>query len=118
MNVQQQLAALLTGATGAGAEVHPVIAPDATPLPYIVYQRIVSNTENVLDGDSGLVNTRIQIDVYARTYAQAVAVMGQVDALMNTWVVQNISILTLDGYEDAVKLFRVTSDYSVWHSYS
>lgn len=116
MNVQQQLAALLTGATDAGVEVHPVIAPDMVPKPYIVYQRVSSNSENVMSGDSGLVNTRMQIDVYALTYGQAVAIARQIDVLMAGWVLQNVSVLSQDGYEDAVKLFRISNDYSVWHT--
>jgi hypothetical protein len=115
MNVQLQLAALLTGATDAGMEVHPVIAPDSATTPYIVYQRVSGNSENVLSGDSGLVNTRMQIDIYADTYGAAVTIARQIDVLMAAWILQNVSVLSQDGYEDAVKLFRITSDFSIWH---
>lgn len=114
MNMTQQLAALLTGATDAGAAVYPVIAPDLVAKPYIVYQRVSVNSENVLSGNSGLVNSRVQIDVYATTFAQVVTIAAQIDALMAGWSVQNVSVLSQDGYEDAVKLFRITTDYSIW----
>ncbi len=115
MTVQEQLLFLLTGATAAGARVYPMTAPDAVASPYITYQRISSNTENVMSGDSGLTNTRMQIDVYATTYAQATSIAAQINALMAAWSVQNVSIGSQDFYEDPVQLFRVSSDYSIWH---
>ena len=115
MTIQQQLAALLSGATAAGARVYPMTAPDGVLKPYITYQRISANSENVLSGASGLTNTRMQIDVYASTYGEACAIASEVAALMAAWSVQNVSVLSQDFYEDPVKLFRVSSDYSIWH---
>ena len=115
MTVQEQIVTLLSGGTAAGARVYPLTAPDGVAKPYITYQRISSNSENVLSGDSGLTNTRMQIDVYATTYAQATSIGAQVDALMSAWSVQNVSVLLQDFFEDQVKLFRISHDYSLWH---
>lgn len=115
MSIQEQLLTLLSGATAAGARVYPMTAPDAVASPYITYQRISSNTENVMSGNSGLTNTRMQIDVYATTYAQATSIANQIDTLMAAWAVQNVPISSQDFYEDPVELFRVSSDYSIWH---
>ena len=115
MTVQEQIVTLLSGGTAAGARVYPLTAPDGVAKPYITYQRISSNSENVLSGDSGLTNTRLQIDVYATTYAQATSIAAQVDALMSAWSVQNVSVLLQDFFEGQVKLFRISHDYSLWH---
>ena len=115
MTVQEQLLTLLTGATAAGARVYPMTAPDAVAKPYVIYQRISSNVESVMAGTSGLTNTRVQIDVYARTYAEATGIAAQIASLMSAWVVQNVSIVVQDFYDDPVKLFRVSQDYSLWH---
>ena len=115
MTIQQQLLALLSGATAAGTRVYPITAPDGVTKPYLTYQRVSANSENVLSGSTGLVNTRMQIDVYALTYAEAASIAAQVDALMAAWAVQNVSGTSQDFYEDPVKLFRVSSDYSLWH---
>lgn len=115
MTIQQQLAALLSGATDAGARVYPLTAPDGVVKPYVTYQRISVNAENVLAGASGLANTRVQIDVYAATYGEACAIASQVGELMAAWPVQNVCVLSKDFYEDPVKLFRVSADYSIWH---
>lgn len=115
MTIAEQILALLDGGTAAGARVYPLTAPDGAVKPYITYQRISSNSENVLSGNSGLTNTRMQIDVYATTYGQATSIAAQVDALMSVWSVQNVSVLLQDFFEDQVKLYRISHDYSLWH---
>ncbi|MFC5524017.1 DUF3168 domain-containing protein [Polaromonas jejuensis] len=115
MTIQQQLVTLLSGFTDVGTRVYPP-APEQPARPYITFQRISANSENVLSGSSGLTNTRMQIDVYADTYVQAQTIAGQVDALMAGWVVPNVSQPAQDLYEDPVKLHRVSLDYSIWHS--
>ncbi|PUA17265.1 DUF3168 domain-containing protein [Glaciimonas sp. PCH181] len=116
MSIQNQLFTLLSGgATLAGARIYPLTAPDGVVRPYITYQRIFSNSENVLSGSTNLFNTRMQIDMYALIYFDAISLAAQVDSLMSSWIVQNVSLLSRDFYEDAVKLFRVSVDYSIWH---
>lgn len=107
---------LKAGATAAGTRIFPVIAAEGTDKPYLVYQRITANDENVLSGDSGLINTRLQLDAYGSTYAAAQALAAQVDALMAAWLVQNVSVGAQDFYEQDTKLHRVQADYSIWHS--
>ena len=115
MTVQEQLLTLLSGATAAGTRVYPMTAPDAVVKPYITYQRVSSSPDLVLSGNSGLTNTRMQIDAYARTYAEATSIATQIATLMAAWSVQNVAIVSQDFYDDPVKLFRVSHDYSLWH---
>jgi hypothetical protein len=115
MTIQEQLFALLSNATSALDRVYPLIAPDAVAAPYVIFQRISASTENILSGSSGLINTRIQVDVYAATYAQAQGVAAAIDGLMATWTVQNVSVLSQDFYEPEAKMHRVLTDYSIWH---
>jgi hypothetical protein len=111
-----QLLALLNGATDALTRIYPQVAPDSPIKPYIVYQRVSSNSENVLSGKTTLINTRLQIDCYASTYVEAQALAAQVDALMDGWSVQNVSNPAQDAFEPDVRLHRVILDYSVWHN--
>ncbi len=115
MTIQEQLSALLTDATTAGSQVYPVIAPDQTVAPYISYQIVATNNENILSGSSGLVNSHVQIDIYSPTYLQSWAIAAQVDVLMSGWSVQNVSKPAQDLYDETVKLFRVMREYSIWH---
>lgn len=114
MTITTDLFALLSGNTSASVRVYPLTAPDQVVKPYITYQRISSSSENVLSGNSGLTNTRMQIDVYATTYIESMAIASQIDSLMNGFK-QTISLNSQDLYEDIVKLFRVQTDYSIWH---
>ncbi len=116
MTIQEQLVALITaGATGVGGRLYALTAPDLVTTPYSVYTRVFFNSENVLSGNSGLVNTRMQIDVYSKTAAEAAAIATQIDALMAGWSVQNVSLPGQDFYEPTVKLYRVLLEYSIWH---
>lgn len=116
MSMQELFVALVQNATDAQDRVYPQIAPDNVERPYIVYQRVTQNVENVLSGRTGLTNTRLQVDVYASTYAQAQQIATVVAGLMNGWALPNVQILAQDIYESDVKLHRVMADYSIWHT--
>ena len=114
--IYTQLLTLLSGATDAGTRITAQIADDQPVHPYIVYQRISANSENVMSGATGLINTRLQLDCFADTYVAAQALAKQVDDLMSGWTVQNVSNPAVDAYEPDVRLHRVILDYSVWHT--
>ena len=116
MSMQELFVALVQNATDAQDRVYPQIAPDGVEPPFIVYQRVTVNVENVLTGRTTLINTRLQVDCYAITYAQAQQVATQVADLMASWALPNVQILAQDIYESEVKLHRVMADYSIWHT--
>lgn len=117
MTMLENLYALLqNGSTSAGNNIFPNVAPDSPARTYVVYQRIFSNSENVLSGNTGLVNTRVQLDMFSETALGVQALANQVDALMNGWAVQNVSLGSSDSFEEPVRLYRVTAEYSVWHT--
>lgn len=116
MSMQELFVALVQNATDAQERVYPQIAPDGVQRPYIVYQCVTVNVENVMAGRTGLTNTRLQVDVYATTYAQAQQIAAAVAELMASWPLPNVPILAQDIYESDVKLHRVMTDYSIWHT--
>jgi hypothetical protein len=117
MTMVQDLTALLkAGPTDAGARVYPLLAPDQVAKPYIVYQRVFSNDEKVLSGATGLFNTRMQLSIFAASYAAAQTLAAQVDGLMSGWATQNVSLGAQDLYESDEQLYRVQADYSIWHT--
>lgn len=110
--IQEQLQAVLAPLV-AGKSFPNLAAQDATP-PYIVYQRVVSVTHNNLLGPSDLQNTRVQIDVYAKTYGQAQAMAEDVRTAMQVAGFSNIQLSEQDFFEVEVRLHRVSLDYSIW----
>ena len=106
--LQSVLAPLVNGAS------YPNIASQNTATPYIVYQRVVSTTNNNLLGPSDLQNTRVQIDAYAKTYAAAQHLAGSIRTAMQAASFTNIQLSEQDLYEFEPRLHRVTLDYSIW----
>jgi hypothetical protein len=108
--IQEQFVAQMAGVAAA----HPIIAPQGTALPYVTYQRISSNVNNVLSGPPSIDNTRLQVDVWAGNYAAVQTLAAAVKARMLAWSVQNVLLIEYDLYEQDVQVFRVLLDYSIW----
>jgi hypothetical protein len=113
--IQEDLVALL-GPTFS-SRVYGGIAAEKTLFPYVVYQRIISPIENILDGNGNppINQTRMQIDCWSQSYASAQAAAVLVRGLMKGWSVQNVEISEQDLYEFDTRLHRVLMDYSIWH---
>ena len=117
MSIQTDLRALIGPLLADRA--YPVAAPDSPVAPYLTYQRVSATPENVMAGNGGanpLTNTRLQIDVYATTYAEAQDRAQAIRSALQGWGIQNVTNSEQDLYEDDVKLHRVMIDISTWHN--
>jgi hypothetical protein len=110
--IQERLQALLAPLASGGS--YPNIAEQGAVPPYLVYQRIISLTNNHLQGPSDLQNTRVQIDAYARSYAGAQQLAADVRAALQGAAFSNVQISEQDFFEMDVRLHRVSLDYSIW----
>ena len=109
----EDLQALLSP-LASGSSWYGVNTTEPPAYPFIVFNR-VSSTPNVsLQGPSDLQNTRVQIDIFSRSPAEAVSIESALEAAMAAWSVTNVPLSSQDMYEDAVKAWRVSKDYSVW----
>lgn len=110
-----------------GARVYPVSRPQASPLPAIVLTTISSIPVYTDDGESGLEQSRVQIDCIGQSYADAKLTSRAVKASLSAFVgsvdgkeFQNILI---DGERDFRESgsnvesypFRTVIDFQVWH---
>jgi hypothetical protein len=109
----EQFKTLMSGVAGGRVYWNKTDSPVA---PYITYFRISGVDENVLSGTSGLTNTRLQIDVFAKTYADLQSTVDAVRSALVGWAVQNVINGERDMYEDDTKLHRVLIDVSIWHN--
>lgn len=85
--------------------------------PYITFQRVVSTDNNSLGGASARQNTRLQVDYFAPEISDAVALSKAGDAAMFAAFVKPNSCVALtsqDLFEEPVRLWRVSRDYSIW----
>lgn len=108
--IQEQLVAYLAPV----AALHPMIAPQGAAYPYATYQRVANTVNNVLNGPPSIDNTRMQIDVWAASYADAQALAQSIITAMQAWDVKNVLVNNYDLYEQDVKVFRVLLEFSIW----
>lgn len=117
MSIQTDLVALL-GGLFAG-RMYPQTAHTNAVAPYCTYSRVTATEEATLDPNGGTgneVNTRMQIDVWALSYAEAQSKAAAVKAALKGSVIENVTLSELDMYEDDTGLHRVMLDVSTWHT--
>ena len=92
---------------------YPLTAPDKPTIPYATYFQ-VSNVPNVvIDSKIPIENARIQVDVFAKTYAESQSLANSVRTALIA--IDGIPLTAMDLYEPEVKLYRVTQDFSFWY---
>jgi hypothetical protein len=117
--VQAILQPLATGGSWPLVNTTEPLATDASGAvkPYIVFQRIVSSDNNSLSGASVMQQTRLQVDYFATRILDAVALSKAGDAAMFAGFQKPFACTALtsqDFFEEPVRLFRVSRDYSIW----
>lgn len=110
----QDIQALLETLEPAGGVWHGANTTGEPVYPFIVWSRVSSPSNVSLGGPSDLQNTRIQIDLFDRNVGALDTLAKALDAAMAAWSVQNVRISTFDSYEEPVRAFRVSKDFSVW----
>ncbi len=99
--------------------IYPNCAPDQPGCPYLVYRRISVTGVPVLDGGPGRqARTNLQLDLYATSYASALATTQQLRLLLAAWPQPHLINLEQDLYEPDCALHRVLIELTVWHAVS
>ena len=113
--VLEDLKALLTAALApAGLVWYGANTAEPPVYPYIVVTRVSSTPNVTLSGPSDLQNTRVQIDIFSQQISLGVAIESALEAAMAAWSVGNVPLSSADVYEDQVRAFRITKDFSIW----
>jgi hypothetical protein len=98
-----------------GVMVRPDIAEASDAPPYVVYSQVSCQNVTSLLGDSGLSNPLIQIDAYARTKPEVVALKNAIyDAIMASPALAATPRSDASGFEPEPKLYRHRQDFSCW----
>lgn len=119
--MEEMLTALF--AALAGGQRYWVRAPQDASRPYIVMTRISSVRGYTMQGDDGLPQNRVQVDVYADIYTDARDISQQIIDLASGYRSGDTSGIFVDGRRDlpasdageVAHLFRVSIDLMVWH---
>lgn len=85
--MEEALIALLLADAGLtdliDGRVRPGRASQTDPAPFVVVQVIDKNRSYTMKGHSGLVRSRVQLDAYADTYAQAKEIARLMEARLS-----------------------------------
>lgn len=87
--------------TDAGLKAYPIVAPENTPLPFVVYER--SLAQNVVQAGKITNDVTVTIYVLSENYAETLTINGTIDNVIQPLVGQqldsyiyNASLLSID----------------------
>lgn len=109
-----------------GTRIHFVRSPQGSASPRIVLYVISGLRDMRMDGPTGLIASRVQVDCIGASYGSAKAVARAVEARLSGYtgtasgiVFQGCFLIgERDDFEDADtpdKLFRTSLDFNIWH---
>jgi hypothetical protein len=111
--------------------IFPVVAPQETILPYVVYNTVSNQPTDTKDGASESDTFRIQIDIYAKTNSTKSGALqvSEIDKEIRTALDRNVGthngvkVIGLsflnqnEGMEAVNDIFRKSSDYQLMINY-
>lgn len=120
---------LAGGAVSAliGSRFYPHKLPQSPTLPAVTYQVISELRGHVMSGADGTPGTRVQIDAWASTMADALAVADAIRARLDGYAGTLAGSTKAQGvfadqsqslYEPDAELHRVTRDFIIYHEES
>lgn len=104
----------------AGDRIYPILRPQDAALPAVTYSHVFGRPSNSLDGyTSGLQRFLMQIDCWAKSYSDVIALAQAVRDRMNTSAATFSTVITeyplIDDYESDTKLFRRSLSVACWY---
>jgi hypothetical protein len=93
--------------------VYPIVLPQDCVYPAIRYTTNYAIPENSLCGNSGLVRSNVQIDIFAREHSVMSSLREEVVRVMLGLPLENLLSFEQDDYEADLRLFRKLLQYSV-----
>lgn len=109
MNILQSIQNAVSNVVG---HCYPITVPEKPDVPYAVFMQVSNTPEVTVENEIPVESSRIQVDVFAKTYSQVQDLADQVrSAMMDLGA---IPLSSGDLYESDVKLYRVTQDFSIW----
>lgn len=118
--IEQTLHALISSderfVSVADDRLSPGLLSEQSSLPAATYQVISKRYLYALDGRIDLTKARIQIDTWAKTYAQAKALAAAITAILDDSTLDAQLLSSTDLYEHEAQLYRVMTEFSVSYS--
>jgi hypothetical protein len=109
----QDLQALLLPLASGGAW-YGANTQEPPTYPYIAWIDAGIAPNVSLQGPSALQNTTIRIEILSQSAAESQAIETALETAFNNSAITNIPLSSADQYEDMVRAYRITKEYSVW----
>lgn len=104
----------LTAAGLAGGVHYAINERDPVRYPYAIFIRTATPTNHTLRGRTDVQQSIFQVDVFARSIREAQTLAREVEQQVAAAFPQSVRNSGFDQYEDLVKAYRVTQEFSVW----
>lgn len=106
--------------TATGLAVYALRKPLKKPIPAVVYRRITDIPQVSHSGSTGVIRTRFQINVQAKTYSSLRTIVDAIeDALLANTTDFSVS-LPLEGQDEDkdenASVYTSIRDYFIWHT--
>jgi hypothetical protein len=99
--------------TLASGRVYPLAAPLKPTYPMVIYTPVASEKIWGLGGSHDLERIRVQVDAYAKTYNEALALQDAVQAALVAAKSTVADVrLVLSDFEEETRIYRVAVDYT------
>lgn len=93
--------------------IYPQIMPQNCEKPAVVYTIVYDGDEQSISGCVPTQETRIQIDIYAGSYLEAISIKDEVKAALYTFAYYPYGLNSMDGFEEDQELSRQIIDFKV-----
>ena len=98
------------------ARVYPVILAQDAIMPSITYLKVSDSPVIGFGGENSRRNARFQIDCWTTTYSDVKSLEDAIKlAMVDGPDFSTVRITSEDLYDNDMKLFRVSTDFSVWY---
>jgi hypothetical protein len=126
-NFGERLRILILSGNGAPTGVYWVQRPQTSLLPSVVLYRISNIPDYTMDGPSGLIESRVQMDTFAKSYAEAKntsrILINNISGFHGTIGDTKFNLVSIDGERDiydasendAERFYRVSVDLLIYH---
>ena len=105
-HVYEAISSLVSG------RVYPVILPEQTLYPALVYRRISGASETTLDGVDGLIQARFQFDCWGHVFGDITVLSSALKTALTA--IKAVPLMEIHQFDDDARLYRAILDYHIW----
>ena len=118
MGIEIALFNKLSTWAGVGDRIYPLVAPQNTNTPYLVYRKAAAGKQYTHDGSADFSSDRIDVTVYSTGHLVSLNIAKTIVGELEDWTdVQALfNVDKGEAYDPGTRLFSVPLSFIMWHS--